>query len=75
MTERHWTDPHGRLTMDEANRLQHVSRFGSDGYPITKRGREWWVETFPIPFETKRAATERWEQHLDILRDKLAGRL
>jgi hypothetical protein len=49
--------------------------WGSDGYPITKRGREWWVKHFPVPFKTKRQAVAQWERYIDILLDKKAGRL
>lgn len=63
------------LTEKEAHRLLWWSRFGSDSYPITKRGRAWWCEDCPKPFKTKKAATEHWENYIEILLDKKAGRL
>ena len=32
------------LTENEQSVMTHWSRWGSDGYPIAKRGRSWWVD-------------------------------
>jgi hypothetical protein len=58
------------LTDDEAAILYTVGRFGSDGYPIRRCGRRWFVgpfrswRGFPCAYATKRealAAFHRWE--------------
>lgn len=76
--------PHPRhigLSIAEGNFLDHMTRWGSDGYPIEKCGRTWqWREAFgivgpPTVFRTKRAAFESVDRYLDVLLDKLAGRL
>ena len=70
-----------QLTQQEQQVLTHWSMFGSDGYPIRKSGRQWWVDgmyqsgSCPIPFGTKRAAVAQWEAFIDILIAKKAGRL
>jgi hypothetical protein len=69
------------LTEDEAFVLQHISRWGSEGYPIHKLQRVWvWgpirgINGPPTVFKTKRAAVKSFERYLDILRDRLAGRI
>tara|TARA_R110000744_G_scaffold25522_6_gene63274 strand:+ start:1828 stop:2031 length:204 start_codon:yes stop_codon:yes gene_type:complete len=63
------------LTTEENKELTHWSRFGSDGYPVTKIGRKWSVTHFPKMFATKREATAQWEKYIDILIDKTAGRI
>ena len=69
------------ITTEEEEVLTHQSRWGSDGYPVSKRGRLWWIDgirgcgRFPVPFKTKKAAVEQWERYMQILRDKKAGRL
>lgn len=63
------------LIGNEEEWLTHYARFGSDGYPVTKMGREWWLPNFPGPFKTKRAAVEQWERYIMMLLDKKAGRL
>ena len=74
------TASNGRLSEDEAFVLTHVSRWGSDGYPIHKLGRGWaWGPMRGIggspKVRTKREAVRLFELYLDILRDKLAGRI
>jgi hypothetical protein len=69
------------ITEDEIALLNHISRWGSDGYPVMRRGRKWWVDDWrgvrgvPSPFTTKRAAVAHFERFLDILLDAKAGRL
>ena len=69
------------LTTDESFVLDHWSRWGSDGYPIVKRGRKWFIDgmcglgKFPIAFKTKRESAEYWERFIDILIARKAGRL
>lgn len=70
----------GRLTEDECFILTHISHFGSEGYPITRTGSRRWSWEYrghgcPVTFPTKKQAVRSFEQHLDILRDKLAGRI
>lgn len=54
-----------RLTADERFALLHNSRFGSDSYPIVKRGRKWAQDhpaiAKPPLYRTKREATDAWE--------------
>jgi hypothetical protein len=69
------------LNDEERFCLMHVSRWGSDGYPVVKRGRSWHVDgiqgagRFPCVFKTKREAVAMFERALDIMLDKSAGRL
>ena len=69
------------ITEDELALLLHISRWGSDGYPIAQRGRKWWVDKFrsaggfPSPFKTKREAVAQFERFHQILLDAKAGRL
>lgn len=69
------------ITEDERALLAHVTRWGSDGYPITRRGRSWYIDSFrsvrgfPTSFKTKREATAQFEKFLDILIDATAGRI
>ena len=70
-----------KLSDAENDFLAHMQRWGSDGYPIAKAGRKWfWAPAFgilgsPIAYPTKTAAVAAVEAYLDILVDKLAGRL
>lgn len=72
--------PGSTIDANELQFLQHISRWGSDGYPVAKRGRSWWFDRMfnaggcPSPFKTKRAAFEFVENYCSILRDKYAGR-
>lgn len=69
------------ITEDERALIQHVSRWGSDGYPVRKSGRHWtwgpWrsVQGPPTVYATKREATAHFERFHSILLDALAGRL
>ena len=69
------------MTENESFTLTHWSRFGSDGYPIHKRGSRWWVDGIrgcgacPSGFRTKREAVAQWERYIDVLIDKSAGRI
>lgn len=59
------------LTDDEAALLTHITRWGSDGYPIEKLGRKWvwrqWrgVKGSPVLYKTKKEAVavfELWQE-------------
>jgi hypothetical protein len=69
------------MTENESFTITHWSRFGSDGYPIIKRGSRWWVDGIrgcgacPAGFRTKREAVAQWERYINILIDKSAGRI
>ena len=69
------------LTTGEIDLMNHISMFGSAGYPVQKMGRSWhWVEFFgvkgaPTVYKTKREAVQAFERYMDVLRDRLAGRL
>ena len=69
------------LNENEKFTMTHISRFGSDGYPIAKRGGKWWIDgilgcgEFPVPFKTKREAAAQWEAYHQTLIDRQAGRL
>ena len=61
------------ITEDERALLNHVSMFGSDGYPIRKLKSCWIVEDWrsvkgaPTTYKTKRAATAHFEAFIDVL--------
>lgn len=64
------------ITDDERWLVNHVLRWGSDGYPVQKLGRGWtWVTEAvkgpPTIFKTKREATESFERFLEILHEEL----
>jgi hypothetical protein len=70
------------ITDDERALLTHISRWGSDGYPIQKfKGGKWtWgpfrsVKGPPAVFKTRREAVESFERFLEVLRDAFAGRI
>jgi len=75
------TQSQGRLSEDEAFALMSWVRFGSDSYPIRKMGRGWtWgpirgIQGPPCSYKTKREAIRMYELFIDVLRDKLAGRV
>lgn len=75
------SDRHPNLSIAEGTFLDHMTRCGSEAYPVRKIGRKWWVgEAFgidgpPTPFKTKREAYAFVDRYLDILLDKLAGSL
>jgi hypothetical protein len=67
------------MTQDQNNAINHWSRFGEDGFPVVKRGRQWWISVHPsscwyvvtvgcpTPFPTKRKALD-WFNDLCISR-------
>lgn len=68
------------LTDDERSLLTHVTRFGSDGYPIRKLSRGWvWsyrgIAGSPSVFKTRRAAVASFEAFYLVLIDAKAGRI
>jgi hypothetical protein len=70
------------LSEGENQILQHVGRWGSDGYPVRKlsAGRWIWDESFgvkgaPVVYKTKRAAVQAFERFVDVLIDRHAGRI
>ena len=69
------------ITEDERALLDHVSMFGSSGYPVQKMGRSWhwtdWrsVKGPPTTYKTKREAVAAFERFYDVLLDAIAGRL
>ena len=67
------------LTDDEAALLYTVSMRGSAAYPIQKSsGNRWWIAAwrgwtgFPVPFKTKKAATEQFEKWMALARERFA---
>jgi hypothetical protein len=70
------------ITADELALLLHVSRWGSEGYPVRKSGARKWtwgpwrgIQGPPTVYARKRDAVESFEKYLDILRDAKAGRI
>jgi hypothetical protein len=71
------------LNEHEERFLGHISRWGSDGYPIVKLHSGGWVWESgfcgitgpPIVYKTKKAAVAYVEAYIAILLDKKAGRL
>jgi len=70
------------LTLDEMKLLQHISRWGSDGYPVRKyRAGKWTWGPFlsisgpPTVFATKREAVASFEAFHQVLLDAQAGRI
>ena len=71
------------ISDNERALMTHISRFGSDGYPVRKLGRSrcWvWGPAFgvkgpPTTFKTKREAVASFEAFIDILTDAIAGRI
>lgn len=65
------------LTEDERWLVNHVSMFGSDGFPVHKVGRQWtWgpvrsVKGPPECFRTKREAVASFEAWMDARRRQL----
>jgi len=66
-----------RVTEVENDILGHWSRWGSDGYPITKRKGKWFVDGMfngrgasPIAYKTKRDAYAQWEAFISSLIDR-----
>jgi hypothetical protein len=62
----------GPLTRDERDLLTHISRFGSDGYPVGKVGSMWrwsYRDTHSErAYTSKKQATQNFEQYLETLR-------
>lgn len=70
------------LTEGENQFMQHMTRFGSSGYPVKKCGSRHWAfeKAFgaggsPRVYPSKREAMGAVEAFMDILRDRIAGRL
>jgi hypothetical protein len=69
------------LTEAENDFLQHMQRWGRDGYPVRKLRRKWLFESAfgvggsPILYTTKGLAVKAVEDYVDILLDKVAGRI
>ncbi len=74
------SDYHDVLSDDERQFLNHISHFGSDGYPVAKRGSKWWWHSFrsiggsPVGYKTKRAAYAAVEAYHDTLLDRMGRR-
>lgn len=64
---------HPGLTENESAALCHDIHWGSDGYPVSKRRSQWWVDghcgagACPRPFRTKRQAVAQWEAYIRTL--------
>lgn len=74
------TRSQGRLTEDEAFILTHVGQHGAAGYPVSKCGSHHWSWEYrgvstPGVYKSKREAVRAFETHLELLADKLAGRV
>jgi hypothetical protein len=70
------------ISQNEKDLLGHISRWGSDGYPVRKVGNSKWIwfeffgcEGAPTVYKTKRAAFTAFETYHQILLDALAGRI
>ena len=68
------------LSDDERSLLMHISRWGSDGYPVRRVGRKWaWdyreIKGPPVLFPTKREAVASFETFMGVLYDAAAGRI
>ena len=70
------------ISEDELALVRHISRWGSDGYPIHKYKSGCWswgpwrsVNGPPIVFKTKREAVASFEAFENVLIDALAGRI
>ena len=62
------------MTHEQRIALSHWSMWGSDGFPVIKMGRKWWINvdetslwrpiggSVPTPFKTKTAAIEFWNR-------------
>jgi hypothetical protein len=70
------------LSEGEVSILTHISRWGSDGYPVHKLRSGKWILTdmfgvkmAPVVFKTKREAVASFEAFMGVLRDAKAGRI
>ena len=74
-------DPRTRLTEEQNAWLAHMRMWGSNGYPVRKRGSRWvfdrafGVGGSPSTYRTKREATAACELFYSLLRDYAAGRV
>ena len=69
------------MTQEQQIALSHWSMWGSQGYPVVKRGSKWWVSVdstslwrvvtdgCPKPFKTKTAAID-WFDSLVLQRSR-----
>lgn len=55
------------MTEAEERELTHWSRWGADGYPVTKMGRSWHIPHYPVAYKTKREAEDQWERYINML--------
>ena len=81
MTHHHDNATFSPALTDAENRfMRHMSRWGSDGYPVDKSRNGWiWAEFCgikgsPVVYRTRRAAEAAIECYIDVLTDKIAGR-
>jgi hypothetical protein len=68
------------ISEDEKGLINHVMRWGSDGYPVKHLGRGWtWnfrsIQGPPVVFRTKREAVTSFEAFHAVLLDAYAGRI
>jgi len=69
------------LTEAENHFLQHMQRWGRDGYPVRKLRRKWLFESAfgvggtPVPYTSKGLAVRAVEEYVHTLLDKVAGRI
>jgi hypothetical protein len=70
------------ITENERALLNHISRWGSSGYPVAKCGSHHWawgpflsIQGAPVVFKTKRECVQSFENFLEVLRDAVAGRI
>ena len=66
------------LTTDERDLMTHISRWGSDGYPIRKLKRGWiWeyrgIKGPPLIFKTKRESIQSFEAFHRTLLERLGA--
>lgn len=67
------------MNANERELFNHVLRWGSDGYPIIKRGSRWyWHEArgvlgSPVAYRTKREATAAFETWLELMLVRARG--
>jgi len=65
------------MTEDERALVTHVTRWGSDGYPVHKVGSRHWTWDFrsiagpPVLFKTKREAVASFERFMEVLHEAL----
>lgn len=64
------------LSENERALMTHISRFGSDGYPVHKLGKKWvhgdafGVRGSPIVFKTKKEAVASFEAWHAMARER-----